>query len=94
MRFLRHPEAFDHPDSFFEPKLDGRVTAPFVYVRLHGPDHHHLYAGSYSDDDLPWWSTRIAEWQAMGLDVFVYFNNDGGGHAVRNARRLTELAGM
>jgi hypothetical protein len=22
-----------------------RATAPFVYVRLHGPDEHHLYAG-------------------------------------------------
>lgn len=31
-----------------------RATAPFVYVRLHGPDHEHLYAGSYSDDDLRW----------------------------------------
>jgi hypothetical protein len=29
-----------------------RATAPFVYVRLHGPDHEHLYGGSYSDDDL------------------------------------------
>jgi len=68
-----------------------RATAPFVYVRLHGPDHHHLYAGSYSDDELRWWSSRIAEWQAMGRDVFVYFNNDGDGRAVRNARRLAEL---
>jgi uncharacterized protein YecE (DUF72 family) len=52
-----------------------RVTAPFVYVRLHGPDHHHLYAGSYSDDDLRWWADRIREWQGMGRDVFAYFNN-------------------
>ena len=27
----------------------------------------------------------------MGRDVFVYFNNDGDGRAVRNARRLAEL---
>jgi uncharacterized protein YecE (DUF72 family) len=25
--------------------------------------------------------------------VFVYFNNDGHGHAVRNADRLRELVG-
>jgi uncharacterized protein YecE (DUF72 family) len=68
-----------------------RATAGFVYVRLHGPDHHHSYAGSYSDDELRWWSDRIGEWQAMGRDVFVYFNNDGGGNAVRNARMLTEM---
>ena len=29
-----------------------RTTAQTVYVRLHGPDHDHLYAGSYSDADL------------------------------------------
>ncbi len=43
-----------------------RATAPFVYVRLHGPDPHRLYAGSYSDDDLRWWADRIREWEAQG----------------------------
>ena len=68
-----------------------RVAAGFVYARLHGPDRHHLYAGSYSDDDLRWWADRIREWQGMGRDVFVYFNNDGGGNAVRNALTLKQL---
>ena len=68
-----------------------RATAGFVYVRLHGPDHHRMYAGSYSDDELRWWSWRIGEWQAMGRDVLVYFNNDGAGNAVRNARILIEM---
>jgi uncharacterized protein YecE (DUF72 family) len=70
-----------------------RATAPFVYVRLHGPDHDHLYGGSYSDDDLRWWAERIREWLGAGRDVFAYFNNDGGGHAVRNAARLREYLG-
>ena len=39
-----------------------QVTADFAYVRLHGPDHDHLYAGSYSDADLRWWADRIREW--------------------------------
>jgi uncharacterized protein YecE (DUF72 family) len=60
-------------------------------VRLHGPDHHHLYAGSYSDDDLRWWAERIREWDRAGHDVLAYFNNDGAGHAVRNARTLRDL---
>lgn len=68
-----------------------RATADFVYVRLHGPDPDHLYAGSYSEADLRWWSDRIGEWK--GHDVFAYFNNDGYGHAVRNALRLRELVG-
>jgi uncharacterized protein YecE (DUF72 family) len=70
-----------------------RATAPFVYVRLHGPDPGHLYAGSYSDADLGWWAARIGEWAASGRDVYAYFNNDGHGHAVRNALRLRELVG-
>lgn len=70
-----------------------RATAPAVYVRMHGPDQHHLYGGSYSDDDMRWWSDRLLEWEASGRDVFVYFNNDGGGHAVRNAATLRHLLG-
>jgi uncharacterized protein YecE (DUF72 family) len=70
-----------------------RATAPFVYVRLHGPDPAHLYAGSYPDDDLRWWADRIGEWAAQGRDVYAYFNNDGYGHAVRNAETLRALLG-
>jgi uncharacterized protein YecE (DUF72 family) len=70
-----------------------RATARFVYVRLHGPDREHLYAGSYSDDDLRWWAERIREWEAQGRDVHAYFNNDGFGHAVRNAATLRRLLG-
>jgi uncharacterized protein YecE (DUF72 family) len=70
-----------------------RATAPFVYVRLHGPDHSHLYAGSYSDADLQWWADRVREWESGGRDVYLYFNNDGGGNAVRNALTLRHLLG-
>lgn len=68
-----------------------RATAPFVYTRLHGPDRAHLYAGSYSEADLTWWADRVEEWAAAGKDVFIYFNNDGYGHAVRNAETLRQL---
>lgn len=65
-----------------------KATANFVYVRLHGPDPDALYGGSYSPDDLRWWADRIGEWDVQGRDVLVYFNNDLGGNAVRNARDL------
>jgi uncharacterized protein YecE (DUF72 family) len=71
-----------------------RATASFVYVRLHGPDPHHLYGGSYGDDDLRWWADRVREWVGMRRDVFVYFNNDGGGNAVRNADTLQRMLGQ
>jgi len=68
-----------------------RATTDFVYVRLHGPDPDHLYAGSYSDEELARWAARIARWRAQGRAVWCYFNNDGHGHAVRNARTLATL---
>ncbi|HEV2859951.1 MAG TPA: DUF72 domain-containing protein [Pyrinomonadaceae bacterium] len=71
-----------------------RATAGFVYARLHGPDRAHLYGGSYTDDDLRWWAARVREWEAQGRDVLVYFNNDGGGNAVRDAARLKWLLAL
>lgn len=70
-----------------------RATAPFVYVRLHGPSRDHLYGGTYSDADLRWWTDRIREWVWQGKEVYVYFNNDGEGNAVHNARRLKQFLG-
>ena len=71
-----------------------RATASAVYLRLHGPDPDALYGGSYSDADLAWWADRVREWQGQGRDVYAYFNNDGGGNAVRNARTLRTLLGQ
>ena len=70
-----------------------RATAPVVYVRMHGPDPHQLYGGSYPDADLSWWADRVREWAAAGKDVYVYFNNDGAGNAVRNALTLRDMVG-
>jgi|Deesub1362B_J571_1020462.scaffolds.fasta_scaffold03208_3 uncharacterized protein YecE (DUF72 family) len=76
------------------PDLDVEepITADFIYVRRHGPGW--LYASSYSDAQLYRLAGRISGWQAEGKDVFVYFNNDAGGFAIQNARRLMELLGI
>lgn len=59
------------------------VTASFAYVRFHGSAGR--YAGSYSQDHLERW----AEWLTnCGVSAFIYFNNDSGGHAPRDAQRL------
>jgi uncharacterized protein YecE (DUF72 family) len=68
-----------------------RATAGFVYVRFHGPDHQHLYGGSYDDASMRWWADRIGEWHEQGLDVYGYFNNDADGNAVRNGLTLSGL---
>lgn len=67
------------------------ATADLVYVRMHGPGGHGMYAGSYSDDDLSRWAEQIRQWDHDDHRVVVYFNNDLGGHAVRNARKLKQL---
>jgi uncharacterized protein YecE (DUF72 family) len=68
-----------------------RATTDFVYLQMHGPDPHHLYAGSYPDADLRWCADRIGEWDLAGQDMLVYFNNDGNANAVCNARTLRAL---
>lgn len=68
-----------------------RATTDFVYVRMHGPDPDAMYEGSYPDDDLRRWARLVADWDAAGTDVWMYFNNDLGGRAVRNALRLREF---
>lgn len=65
-----------------------RVTAPPAYVRFHGDSKHR---GNYDEQALATWAHRIADWEAKRLPVFVYFNNDIGGYAVKNARTLKDL---
>jgi uncharacterized protein YecE (DUF72 family) len=68
-----------------------RATTDFVYVRMHGSDPDAMYAGSYSPDQLRGWAEQIGQWGSEGRDVWMYFNNDPHGHAVRNARFLQGL---
>lgn len=82
------------------------VTAPFVYVRLHGDKK--LYASGYSDKALADWARRIRAWQRgaqpagdpriatspprkrASRDVYVYFDNDTKVKAPFDARSLAE----
>jgi uncharacterized protein YecE (DUF72 family) len=52
-----------------------------------------MYAGSYPEPDLRRWADLIAGWDDDGRDVWMYFNNDPDGHAVRNALLLRDLLG-
>jgi uncharacterized protein YecE (DUF72 family) len=66
------------------------VTADFTYIRMHGPTAA-AYSGSYSHEALSDWAARIADWRKKLRDVYVYFNNDVEGHAIKNALTLREL---
>ncbi|SEW21871.1 DUF72 domain-containing protein [Luteibacter sp. 329MFSha] len=83
------------------------VTAPFVYVRLHGDKK--LYASGYRDAALADWARRIRAWRRgaqpsgdprisrvapakrSSRDVYVYFDNDMKVKAPRDARSLIAL---
>ena len=64
-----------------------RTETPAAF--LHG--HTRKYASSYSAAALRRWAADAVGWRDRGLDVFVYFDNDAEGHAVRNARTFAQL---
>ncbi|MCB1745422.1 MAG: DUF72 domain-containing protein [Gammaproteobacteria bacterium] len=65
------------------------VSCDLVYVRLHG--HTRTYASAYHPSALRRWAEWIRDWRTEGREVHVYFDNDAGGAAVRDARRLKAL---
>ena len=67
-------------------------TTDFCYIRLHGPSGH--YQGSYEDTVLWKWDRRIRQEVDRGHEVFVYFNNDMEGNAIRDAQRLKSFLEM
>jgi uncharacterized protein YecE (DUF72 family) len=85
----RHGAAFCEHDAVKRdpPRLTGR----FRYVRFHGTTGR--YSGRYGAAALRPFAERYLDSAARGTDVFVYFNNDLGGHAVRDALDLLALVG-
>ncbi len=66
-----------------------RVTAPFVYIRMHGSGA--VYGGLYGPEELSYWARLAKNFLREGLDLYVYFNNDAFGFAVRNAAEFAEM---
>lgn len=62
------------------------LTTDFTYIRFHGATGK--YQGNYSPAMLESWGENICEWGQQLRDIYVYFNNDVGGHAIRNALEL------
>jgi len=63
-----------------------KVTADFLYIRLHGSPV--LYRSAYTEDFLKEFARKL---KAIDRDVFVYFDNDAEGHAPKNALFLKEV---
>jgi len=86
---------FEIVSSEQEPAVRGRKqiviseTADFIYLRRHGATA--LYSSNYSAEQLQQDAELIKKWLKNGKDVYVYFNNDAHGYAVKNALKLKEL---
>jgi uncharacterized protein YecE (DUF72 family) len=70
--------------------LDVRLTAPWTYIRMHFAQG----GWAFSDAELAVWAVRIRDFLGAGVDVYIYFNNDPGGHALKDARQLKEMLGI
>ena len=67
-------------------------TADFTYVRMHGPTG--AYHGRYGTALLKPWAERIREWRHRLSRIYIYFNNDIGGHAIHDALTLRGMVGQ
>jgi len=61
------------------------IAADFVYIRFHGGKV--LYGSEYSEKELRQWAMKIKDW-SRDKDVFIYFNNDAYGYAIKDAKQL------
>jgi uncharacterized protein YecE (DUF72 family) len=76
--------------DFSDMKVPDEITADFSYIRFHGPTSA-KYWGWYSTRELQVWAKRIESWRGRLKAVYVYFNNDPEGAAVKNALELKGL---
>jgi uncharacterized protein YecE (DUF72 family) len=69
-----------------------RTVGAVTYVRFHGTGKK--YQGSYREPMLRGWGNWMEKQVRRGKDLYVYFNNDAEGHAVRDAQRLMQKVGL
>jgi len=62
------------------------ATADFGYIRFHGKEG--LYSSSYSDAELAEWARKLADLARDLKAMYIYFNNDVEGYAVKNAMTI------
>lgn len=75
---------------FNMPELSCPVeaTTDFAYIRFHGS--RSLYSSEYTDQELEDWAQRIKKLPRTVNTVYIYFNNDAGAFAIKNALALKQ----
>jgi len=71
------------------PKLPDELikTSDDIYIRFHGLEK--WYRHDYSKEELRKWAGRIKASEAK--HIWVYFNNDYNGFAIKNAKSLAKI---
>jgi uncharacterized protein YecE (DUF72 family) len=67
--------------------LDIRLTTDWSYIRMHRGSH----GIGFGDGELQTWAAHIDDFRRQRAEVYVYFNNDTGGYALRDADRLRTM---
>jgi uncharacterized protein YecE (DUF72 family) len=78
----------EHPRR---PHVAHELTADWTLVRFHYG--HRGRRGNYSETELEEWAQRIDAWRRR-TEVYLYFNNDWEGFAIRNALWMRERLGV
>ncbi|MCD6229070.1 MAG: DUF72 domain-containing protein [Candidatus Omnitrophica bacterium] len=77
------------PDSPNYP-LKEIITSNFLYLRFHGGKV--LYGSEYSLPELKKWVKKVKGYLSKKIEkIFVFFNNDAYGFAIKNALQFKEL---
>jgi uncharacterized protein YecE (DUF72 family) len=90
----KHNTALVFADSEEWPQLRQKrwclpITADFIYIRLHGPGN--LYDSQYTPTQLRRIADRIKKWRIQVKTIYIYFNNDSQGYAIKNAQQLIKM---
>ena len=72
-----------HPDRV--------TTTSFSYIRMHRGQEP---GGGFTHDELRDWATQLRALSSIGKDVYIYFNNDWEGYAIRDALFIREVLGV
>jgi uncharacterized protein YecE (DUF72 family) len=67
--------------------LDPVLTGTWTYIRFHTGRH----GVGFKHEELEGWAERLRPWLAGGVDAYVYFNNDPGGHAIEDAKTFRQM---
>jgi uncharacterized protein YecE (DUF72 family) len=70
---------------------DRITTAPFTYIRMHRGREP---AGGFTQEELQAWAAQLRALATSGKDVYIYFNNDWEGFALRDAVAFERFLGI